>query len=180
MAARLLALRAGSPLPPGRFVVLISVRVWVVPTAIVWLEGLDQLKRVNNLIRNRIRDLPACSIVPQPTGYISIFWWGRRRLFCWVRPKELTTIIGLVRWLTYPVSNVVCVLLVFFSITDDGGSPPSNPVRYVPSSEPFWIYEYSKFEGKCSASHRINRRRLCVTLNCRFRVKKPDTSFLTY
>jgi hypothetical protein len=31
------------------------------------LEGLGQLKQLNDLIDNRTRDLPACSIVPQPT-----------------------------------------------------------------------------------------------------------------
>jgi hypothetical protein len=31
------------------------------------LEGLGKLKKSNNLIENRTRDLPACSIVPQPT-----------------------------------------------------------------------------------------------------------------
>jgi hypothetical protein len=31
------------------------------------LEGLGQLKKSNDLIEIRTRDLPACSIVPQPT-----------------------------------------------------------------------------------------------------------------
>jgi hypothetical protein len=31
------------------------------------LEGLRQLKKVNDFIGNRTRDLPACSTVPQPT-----------------------------------------------------------------------------------------------------------------
>jgi hypothetical protein len=34
--------------------------------AIVRLEGLGQLKNPNDLIGNRIRDIRACSIVPQP------------------------------------------------------------------------------------------------------------------
>jgi hypothetical protein len=44
MAVRLSALRAGCPLPRGRFLVLISVRGWVDPRVIVRLEGLDKLK----------------------------------------------------------------------------------------------------------------------------------------
>jgi hypothetical protein len=68
MAVRLSALRAGYPLPLGIFLVLISVRGWVDPKAIVWLEGLSKLKKkFNDLVGTRTRDLLICSIVPQPT-----------------------------------------------------------------------------------------------------------------
>jgi hypothetical protein len=70
MAVRLSALRACRPLPPPpqrRFLVLIPVRVWVDPRAIMRLEELDQFKKSNVLIGNRTRDLAACRIMPQPT-----------------------------------------------------------------------------------------------------------------
>jgi hypothetical protein len=66
MAVRLSALHAGRPLPPGRFLVLISLRGWVDPRAILLLVGLGQLKRIH-LIGTRTRDFLICSIVPQPT-----------------------------------------------------------------------------------------------------------------
>jgi hypothetical protein len=65
MAVRLLALYAGRPLPPGRSLVLISVRGCVDPRAIVRLEGLAQFEKYNDLIGNRNHDPPACSVVPQ-------------------------------------------------------------------------------------------------------------------
>jgi hypothetical protein len=61
MAVRLSASASATFYPPGRFLVLISVD----PRAIVRLEGLGQLKKIY-LIGTLTRDLPACSIVPQP------------------------------------------------------------------------------------------------------------------
>jgi hypothetical protein len=52
------------------YLLCISLRRWVEPRAIVRLKGLGQLKnheKSNDLIANRTRDLPTCSIVPQPT-----------------------------------------------------------------------------------------------------------------
>jgi hypothetical protein len=48
MAMRLSALRAGRPLPSGRFIMLISVRDSVDPGAMVQLEGLEQLKNTTS------------------------------------------------------------------------------------------------------------------------------------
>jgi hypothetical protein len=48
--------------PQKSVLVLISVRGWVNPRAMVRLEGLGKLKTVNGLIGIRNRDLPACSI----------------------------------------------------------------------------------------------------------------------
>jgi hypothetical protein len=67
MAVRLSALCAGCPLPPGRFLALISAGGWVHPMATVQLQGFGQLKNSNDLIGNWTCNLSASSTVPQST-----------------------------------------------------------------------------------------------------------------
>jgi hypothetical protein len=66
MVARLSALHAGRFLPPRTFLVLIFVRGWVDPRITVRLKELGKLKGITSS-GIRTGDLPACSIVPQPT-----------------------------------------------------------------------------------------------------------------
>jgi hypothetical protein len=64
MAVRLSALRAGHPLPPGRFLVLISVKRLSEPQGHSAAGRIRSTEKSND-IGNRTRDLPACSIAPR-------------------------------------------------------------------------------------------------------------------
>jgi len=57
------------PLNPQVLLLIISFRGWIETRAIVRPEGLSKWKNSNNPIGNRVRDLLACSAVPQYAIY---------------------------------------------------------------------------------------------------------------
>jgi hypothetical protein len=56
----------------------------------VRLEGLRKLKKSNDLIRNRIRDLPACSTVPQLTTLLRAPGYNGGIIKFWTQLSQLT------------------------------------------------------------------------------------------
>jgi hypothetical protein len=67
MAVRLSALCASLPLPPGRFLVLISVRGWLDPMCHSAARRIRSIEKFSDLTGNQTHDLPICSTVTQPT-----------------------------------------------------------------------------------------------------------------
>jgi hypothetical protein len=83
MEARLCVLRAGRTLPPGKFVVLISVRGSVDARAIVLPDILGKFeKKKIPLIGTRARDLPVCSIYSASTTRLPRAPEFMHQIFC--------------------------------------------------------------------------------------------------
>jgi hypothetical protein len=47
----------------------------------VWFERLGQLKKINDLMGIRNRDLPVCGTVPQPTINIYVYTYNKYETF---------------------------------------------------------------------------------------------------
>jgi hypothetical protein len=109
-AVRLSALCTGHPLPPGRFLVLISVRGWINPGTTVELEALGQLKNPMTssgiepmTFRLGAQCLNQLHCVPQDLQQgVSTHW-------CSLTKKKVCC--GEIRWLTGPCIGKFVILL---------------------------------------------------------------------
>jgi hypothetical protein len=108
MAVRLSALRAASPLLPGRFLVLNSVRGWVDPRVILRIRSNEE---PDGLIGNGIRDLPACSKKSKPITLL------RAPCFRWQR-QEMWELFW---WETCWEKTVTLKYILYFYDTENGG-----------------------------------------------------------
>jgi hypothetical protein len=84
--------------PPGRFLVLISVKKLSRPQGHSAAGRIRSIEKIH-LIGTRIRDLPACSIVPQPTTLPSeIKNWYDKFNICLIFPNSF---VGVYEALAY-------------------------------------------------------------------------------
>jgi hypothetical protein len=148
MAVTLSASSASRPLPPGRFLVLISVRGWVDPRAIVRLEGSGQLENV--MIPSGIEPatfrLVAWILQPTtlPHASVMVNYWDRmlryniqRRMVVWLMNWK-----GFGRKRSWPDRDdipefvfLVGLRITTKSLTQDSQCPGRDPNRARPECE---------------------------------------------
>jgi hypothetical protein len=80
MAVRLSALLPGPALPPERSSGTHLYQELSKPQGIVQLEGLGKSRKIKYLIGLRYRDLPACSIAPQPSTPLYFHFYTMSKL----------------------------------------------------------------------------------------------------
>jgi hypothetical protein len=136
MAVRLSALRAGRSLPPGRFLYsfMLDAKSTEGHSAAGRIRSID--KRLSDLIGNRNRDLPACSIVHQPTTSLSAPAFVMERImekntgFGVLAPVAMRNYIF---WDATPCSPVKVNKIFRWTML-----PPSSGSKNKPRKKPTW------------------------------------------
>jgi hypothetical protein len=107
-------------LPPGRFLVLISVTGWVDPQGHSASGKNRSVQKSNDLIGDRTHGLPACSVVPQPTTLPSLISHENRD-------------ISVIR--EWPRTNMVGTAPNRTAVTHLSGGTPTTARGIFPSSQ---------------------------------------------
>jgi hypothetical protein len=166
MAVRLSALCAGCPLPPGIFLVLISVRCWVDPRGIVQLERLGPLKKKSTSLGfdfdiigdncDWICDLPnitfVCQARPQHEGHANIMFQQEGNVLSWWKMPILystyqVTSFQINQWMGWAklISWSTCSSSVLFFFWAGGGVlvPNSEKLNHWSTPENSLITQYT-------------------------------------
>jgi hypothetical protein len=120
------AIHASRPLPPGRFLVLVSPRSWVDPRAIMRLEGLDQLKNLvtsSGIEPATFRLVAQC--LNQPRYRISWSISVSLRIWACLQPNVGLNVVTLTRIESIVIFPIACVFNFFVCTYEN--HPVPNP-----------------------------------------------------
>jgi hypothetical protein len=152
IAVRLSALRAGRPLSPGRFLVLICPRLSRPQGHSA--AGRTRSIEKSNYIGNQTRDLPACSTVPQPT---TLPHAPRTTL---VRFQFKTNVICLLKWSPH-------VMKVNLQINETEHSHSFMHKKTYSSNSECLNMQAFILKGYCDFLNSCSEIKVCLEKGCR-------------
>jgi hypothetical protein len=144
MAVRLSASRAGRPLPPGRFLVHISVKGWIEPRVMVRQEGLGKLK--NPMTSSEIESVNFrlfLVMFPYHALYTIILSWARvmdfflSLFFDWIF-KENKRTFCLATFFYYILNKDWCISSCGFGFS--WLSPDKNCILAMCNKQPYSLH----------------------------------------